>query len=121
MEEKINKIWNKLDSFSLETEQLETSIREVREDLAANYTPLVDFEEFTDKSTYKANEMAKKIANHETHLASLDHTSEELSDRMKVKTDKADFVALKADLERHALYDDLKDLYNKTVKPVSTF
>ena len=40
---------------------------------------------------------------------------------MLIKADKDQFQKIQMDLKRFALYDDFKDLYNKTMKPMQKF
>lgn len=40
---------------------------------------------------------------------------------MLIKVDKDQLQKVKQDLKRFALYDDFKDLYNKTMKPMQVF
>ena len=54
----------------------------------------------------------------------LDNHSDKIRDiskRLLIKTDKISTDKLIEDLKRYALYNDLRDLYNKTVIPMSKF
>ena len=53
-----------------------------------------------------------------------DDTLDDIKDinrRMLIKADKDQFQKIQMDLKRFALYDDFKDLYNKTMKPMQKF
>ena len=89
--------------------------------LEENYTTKEHSRGAEKASLRKFEKVDKDLNVHGTWLDRLDRSLQESMAKVETKTDIRVTDGLKEDLKRHALYDDLKELYEKTLTPIKTF
>lgn len=117
----IAKLWKTLDRDYYANFDVDKKLDEIITDLTSNYQPIASFvahEEWIKQKIYESDQNFTKCFEVENDI---EDDIKDINRRMLIKVDKDQLQKVKQDLKRFALYDDFKDLYNKTMKPMQKF
>ena len=119
LKEKLDGVRNKMEkSYATKNEVREESTK-ISQAVGNHYVSMSNFADFRKRSDDKTSDQTKmleaartSLANHTSHITSLKKFIEDCCK-------KDDLRNLTVQLKRFALYEDYKELYNKTVMPVT--
>lgn len=117
----LEKLWKTLERDYYANFEVDKKIEEINNDLTTNYQPISIFvahEEWIKEKIEQNDKNITKIFEVENDI---EDDIKDINRRMMIKVDKDQLQKVKMDLKRFALYDDFKDLYNKTMKPMQIF
>lgn len=101
-------------------EMLKETEKEFEKVLKQEYLPLLDINDRFDERDFQ---IKKCVQQNEDVLLKMEEVTKQASrieEELEHKCDDRQILEIKREIKRFALYDDLKDLYNKVVPPCQT-
>ena len=121
VEDQFQKVWQSLGRDYFTQDVINEKLADINNTVANNYTLLTrtdSFEAFCNGAFHK---IEWSLEEDKSKFEGVDSSLDDLDRRVRKKADTSETVRLQQELKRHALYDDFKELYNKTMLPMKVF
>lgn len=99
-------------------ETIFSRFQKLESDVKENYAPLYGFKELKMQHSDKLKRNEELLETHGTYISSFEEQFDKTRERLSKKASIEQIDQIKDILKNCAQYDDLKDLYNKTVVPM---
>lgn len=114
----LEKLGKEMESSYTTKTELKTVISGLSTEVKSNYDELLNSKRMSDKIQMKIDELFEMLDKDQEQFEAVRLELHEVDIKLQKKAGFAEFVKLKHEQSRFALYEDLKDLHNKVVPPI---
>jgi hypothetical protein len=119
MVDRIEKVAVKMDRDFATIEMLEAKLKFLKKNVSETYTLIKTTERFEERYEQQHEKIVQQLMKDQDAFNVHTNDIRQIHEKMKIKCDNYDFNMLKESCERFALYDDLRELYNKCLPPLA--
>ena len=110
-----------IEKYYYSRQTVELKLSKVKDFVTENYMPLTKMGEHQKDTNRQLHRIEGSTRNNTDEISRIGASVDKLLEEIKLKADKEITDFLKEDSKRYALYEDYKELYNKTARPMQKF